>query len=315
MAPHTIVILSGGLSPERDVSLRSGRRIADSLRGRDLDVEVMDVDDELAERLSSRRPTCVIPLVHGVAGEDGELAALISALDLPHVGSSADGCRRAFNKPTANDVVRSAGIAVPAFVVLEQQDFRSKGPTEVLADVVAQLGLPLIVKPAQGGSSLGVSLVHTEQESASGMVNAFAYDDRVVVQKYISGTEVTVGVLQTRDGLRALPVIEIHADGGVYDYDARYTAGSTEFTVPANLSPAILATCAQVAITVHTALGLRHWSRSDLIVDPDGQVWFLEVNVSPGMTETSTYPQAVAAAGLQMGAVVEELIDLVLVNR
>ena len=137
MAQHTIVILSGGLSPERDVSLRSGRRIADSLRGRDLDVEVMDVDDELAERLSSRRPTCVIPLVHGVAGEDGELAALISALDLPHVGSSADGCRRAFNKPTANDVVRSAGIAVPAFVVLEQQDFRSKGPTEVLADVGA----------------------------------------------------------------------------------------------------------------------------------------------------------------------------------
>jgi len=308
MDNRSIVILAGGLSPERDVSLRSGRRIAECLRNRDLDVEVVDVDDQLAERLSTLQPACVIPLVHGAAGEDGDLASLISSLGLPHVGSTAESCRRTFDKPTANAVVAEAGIAVPSFVTLEQETFRIRGARDVLDEVLQRMALPLVVKPAQGGSSLGVSIVRHESELPYAMVNAFAYGDRAIVQDYISGTEVTVGVLQQGDELRALPVVEIHPDGGIYDYDARYTAGSTEFTVPANLADDVLRACESTAVQVHEALGLRHWSRCDLIVDSAGQIWFLESNVSPGMTETSTYPQAVAAAGLEMSTIVYELI-------
>ena len=309
MDNRSIVILSGGLSPERDVSLRSVRRIADCLRNRDLDVEVIDVDDDLASKLSALQPACVIPLVHGAAGEDGELAALISSIDLAHVGSTADSCRRTFDKPTANGVVGEHGLAVPRFVTLEQETFRIRGAREVLESVLSDMRLPLVVKPAQGGSSLGVSIVRQESELPYAMVNAFAYGDRVIVQDYVTGTEVTVGVLETSSEIRALPVVEIHPDGGIYDYDARYTAGSTEFTVPANLPSDILLACETTAIDAHRALGLRHWSRCDLIVDQQGQIWFLESNVSPGMTETSTYPQAVAAAGLDMGTLVYELIQ------
>jgi D-alanine-D-alanine ligase len=309
MDNRSIVILSGGLSPERDVSLRSGRRIADCLRNRDLDVEVIDVDDELAERLSALQPACAIPLVHGVAGENGDLTELISSMGLPHVGSTAESCRRAFDKPTANAVVAEQGIPVPTFVMLEQETFRARGAREVLDEVLRDMALPLVVKPAQGGSSLGVSIVRQPSELPYAMVNAFAYGDRAIVQAYIGGTEVTVGVLETGDGIRALPVVEIHPDGGIYDYDARYTAGSTEFTIPANLPADVLAACRSTAVKAHQALGLRHWSRCDLIVDEPGQAWFLESNVAPGMTETSTDPQAVAAAGLEMSAIVYELIE------
>jgi D-alanine-D-alanine ligase len=307
---HTgpIIILSGGLSPERDVSLRSGRRVAQALRRRDLDVDVVDVDASLAAQLSDRAPSCVIPLVHGAVGEDGALQRLISGLSLPYVGSSADACAQAFAKPTANRIVREAGVSVPDFIVLAQSTFREQGAREVLVEAVAQIGLPLIVKPSQGGSSLGVTVVRDESELPAAMVSAFAYGDNAILQSFIEGTEVAVGVLDTGAAAQALPVVEIRADGGIYDYHARYTAGSTEFAVPAHLPAETLAACERTALSIHSALGLRDWSRSDLIADSQGRVWFLEANVAPGMTETSTYPQAVHAAGLHMGDMVESLI-------
>ena len=307
---HTgpIIILSGGLSPERDVSLRSGRRVAQALRRRDLDVDVVDVDASLAAQLSDRTPSCVIPLVHGAVGEDGALQRLISGLSLPYVGSSADACAQAFAKPTANRIVREAGVSVPDFIVLAQSTFREQGAREVLVEAVAQIGLPLIVKPSQGGSSLGVTVVRDESELPAAMVSAFAYGDNAILQSFIEGTEVAVGVLDTGAAAQALPVVEIRADGGIYDYHARYTAGSTEFAVPAHLPAETLAACERTALSIHSALGLRDWSRSDLIADSQGRVWFLEANVAPGMTETSTYPQAVHAAGLHMGDMVESLI-------
>jgi D-alanine-D-alanine ligase len=311
----SVFILSGGLSPERDVSLRSGRRIADCLRNRDFDVEIVDVDDSLAEEISTRKPDCVIPLVHGLAGENGELAALIALLGVPHIGSSAESCRQAFDKPTANDVVSQAGLSVPRFIVLEQQTFRTQDAQDVLRSALSDLGLPLVVKPVQGGSSLGVSVVRTPAELAYAMVNAFAYGDRALLQAYVPGTEVTVGVLQRGEDVQSLPVVQINADGGLYDYQARYTAGATEFTIPADLPDDVLVQCGAAAVAVHAALQLRHWSRCDLIVDEGGRVWFLEVNVAPGMTETSTYPQAIAAAGLEMGEVVANLIHEVLDTR
>jgi D-alanine-D-alanine ligase len=177
-----------------------------------------------------------------------------------------------------------------------------------MSGLVSSLGLPLFVKPAKGGSALGGSVVRDLAELPAAMVNAFAYGDTALVETFVDGTEVAVPVVDAGDGPRALPVVAIFPDGGVYDYTARYTAGSTEFQVPAKLEDDVAAECARVAVAAHQALGLRDLSRSDLIVDAEGDVWFLEVNVAPGLTETSTLPLAVQAAGLDLGTLIADLV-------
>lgn len=303
-----VVVLAGGLSPERDVSQRSGRRVADALRLSGLEVDVLDVDANLLGALRADPPACVVPLLHGAPGEDGALRDVLTTLGLPYVGTAPDACRQAFDKPIASALVGAAGIAVPARVALPHATFRELGAPAVLAAVVQHLGLPLMVKPTRGGSSLGCSVVRQADELPAAMVAAFAYGEIALVEAFVAGTEVAVSVLDDGTGPRALPAVEIVPDGGFYDYTARYTAGATEFFVPAQLSDDVLARCAETAVTVHRTLGLRDWSRCDLIVDADGTPWFLEANVAPGMTETSTYPQAVAAAGLDLGAVTADLV-------
>jgi D-alanine-D-alanine ligase len=304
-----VVVLAGGLSPERDVSIRSGRRVAEALRLQGVTVDTLDVDGALLDALEADRPSCVVPLLHGAPGEDGALRGVLDVLGLPYVGSSPAACRSTFDKPVASATLRSAGIAVPDSVVLAATTFRELGAGHVLAAVEAALGLPLMVKPTRGGSSLGASVVRAAAELPAAMMAAFAYGEIVVIERYVAGTEVAVSVLETDAGAIALPVVEIAPDGGFYDYAARYTAGATEFFVPARLSAEVAAACADAALTAHRVLGLRHWSRSDLIVDAEGRPWFLEANVAPGMTETSTYPQALAAAGLDLGAVTLDLVS------
>ena len=307
--PSKVLVLAGGLSPERDVSLRSGRRVADALRLAGVDVDVADVDASLLPTLAADRPSCVVPLLHGAPGEDGAIRDVLESLGLPYVGSGPAACRRAFDKPVASALVAAAGVSVPRSVALPHATFRELGAVGVLDAVVGRLGLPLMVKPTRGGSSLGASVVRDAAELPAAMVAAFAYADTALIEAFITGTEVAVSVVEDADGARALPVVEVVADGGFYDYGARYTAGATEFFVPARLDDAVLAACAATAVTVHRTLGLRDWSRSDLVVDEAGVPWFLEVNVAPGMTETSTYPQAVAAAGLDLGAVTAALVE------
>ena len=303
-----VLVLAGGLSPERDVSMRSGRRVTDALRRTGADVEMNDVDAALLPALAAQRPACVVPLLHGAAGEDGAMRDVLSALGLVYVGSTPTACRLAFDKPTASALVRAAGVAAPESVALPHTTFRELGAPAVLDAVVALLGLPLMVKPTRGGSSLGAAVIRTAAELPAAMVAAFAYGDTALIERCVTGAEVAVSVVDDGTGPRALPVVEVVPDGGFYDYAARYTAGATQFFVPARLSDDVLAACAAVAVTVHTTLGLRDWSRCDLIVDADGTPWFLEVNVAPGMTETSTYPQAVAAAGLELGALTATLV-------
>lgn len=309
VTPRRIVVLAGGLSPERDVSLRSGRRLADSLRQAQHQVDVLDVDAGLVTTLQRDRPDCVIPLLHGSAGEDGALRDVLEALHLPYVGSDPAACRRAFDKPIASSLVGRAGMAVPKSVALPHSTFRELGAAAVLDAALDLVQLPVIVKPSRGGSSLGVSVIREGSALPAAMVAAFAYGDTAVIESFIVGTEVAVSVVDTDTGPLALPVVEIVPDGGVYDYLARYTAGATEFFVPARLSPVGLAACAEAAVSAHQTLGLRDWSRTDLIIDEAGTVWFLEVNVAPGMTETSTYPQAVTAAGLNLGLLAGDLVE------
>lgn len=303
-----IVVLAGGLSHERDISLRSGARVADALRDRGLDVEVRDADAAFVSAALDDPPAVVLPLLHGAQGEDGSLRAVLELLELPYVGTDAAGARTAFDKPTAGVVVSRAGLQVPAGVVLPHAAFRDLGADALLHGVLHSLGLPLVVRPARGGSALGCSVVRTASELPSAMVGCFAYGEDALLQSFVTGTEVAVSVVDTADGPVALPAVEIVPDGDFYDYQARYTAGATEFFVPARLPEEQLTAVAEAALVAHTALGLRDLSRTDLVVDEAGTVWFLEVNVAPGMTETSLFPLAVEGAGQDMATVLSGLL-------
>lgn len=303
-----VIVIAGGLSPERDVSLRSGRRVVEDLRDAGFDAEVRDVDASLVETLRNDPPLCAIPLVHGVAGEDGSLQEVLQALDVPYVGSDAASCRLSFDKVIAGTLLGNAGLSVPTAGALPQATFRDLGAAQLLTAFAEKLGLPIVVKPNRGGSALGVAVATTAEQLPAAMVGAFSYCDVALIQQYVTGTEIAVAVADTGDGPIALPPVEIVPDSGLYDYNARYTAGTTEFFVPARLTEDILERAAKTAIQAHELLGLRDWSRSDLIIDADGTPWFLEVNVAPGMTETSLYPQAVAASDTNMGQLLTSFV-------
>ena len=303
-----VLVLAGGLAHERDVSLRSGRRVAEALRDVGVEVDVRDVDAGLLPWLREHRPDCVVPLLHGETGEDGALREILELVGVPYVGAGPAASRVAFDKPVAKVVASRAGLHTPPSVTLPAETFRELGAAAVMEALVEVVGLPLIVKPAKGGSALGCTVVRAPAELPGAMVDAFAYGDTALVERFVVGEEVAVPVVDAGDGARALPAVGIQPDGGVYDYSARYTAGSTEFVVPAKLDDALAAECARVAVAAHEALGLRDLSRSDLIIDPEGRVWFLEVNVAPGLTETSTVPLAVQAAGLELGELMAELV-------
>lgn len=308
MSDESVLVLAGGLSHERDVSLRSGRRVAEALRGNGVEVSERDVDAHLLAALRADRPGCVVPMLHGETGEDGAIREVLELLDLPYVGAGPAACRTAFDKPVAKAVVERAGLHTPSSVCLPHEAFRELGAAAVMAALIDRLGLPLMVKPAKSGSALGCAVVRDPAELPAAMVNAFAYGDVALLERFVVGTEVAVPVIDDGSGPRALPAVAITPDGGVYDYTARYTAGATEFVVPAELTPELAAEVARVAVAAHEVLGLRDLSRSDLIIDPDGVVWFLEVNVAPGFTETSTVPLSIQAAGLDLGEVCASLV-------
>jgi len=302
------MVLAGGLSYERDVSLRSGQRVIDALKAAGVDCEMRDADQTLVPLLREDPPAAVFIALHGGVGEDGSLRGVLDLCDIPYVGSDARSARLAWDKPSAKAVLSEAGISTPDWVALPHERFSELGATAVLERIVARLGLPLMVKPAQGGSGLGSSVVGSSDALPAAMVGCFAYGSTALVERYVAGTNVAVSVLDLGDGLVALPAVEIVASGGVYDYAARYTAGVTTWHTPARLDPAVADRVAEAAVAAHRALGLRDLSRVDIIVTPDGECTVLGANVSPGMTETSLLPMAIHAAGLELGDVLSRLV-------
>jgi D-alanine-D-alanine ligase len=303
------LVLAGGLSHERDVSLRSGRRVLDALRHAGLEADLRDADASLLAVLSETPYDAVLVALHGGAGEDGALREVLDIAGVPHVGAQAAACRIAWDKPTAKALALRAGIATPASVVLPHAAFRELGAAGVLDRLVGHLGLPLMVKPARGGSALGCTRVDKPDELPAAMVSCFSYGEAALVEQLVTGTEVAVTVVDTGNGPRALPAVEVVPLSGVYDYTARYTAGHTQYFAPARLAPEAAEAVAQAAVAAHVALGLRDLSRADLIVDADGTVQLLEVNTAPGMTETSLLPMAVEAGGLSFGELLRELLE------
>lgn len=305
----TAVVLAGGLAYEREVSLHSGRRVCEALKQAGVAVRMLDPDGELLAGLSVDRPDAVFIALHGADGEDGALRSVLDLADVPYVGSDAAACRMAWDKPTAKAIVHAAGLTTPDWVALPHSTFRELGAAVVLDRIVERFGLPLMVKPAQGGSALGARVIRSAAELPAAMVSCLSYGDTVLLEPYVEGVEISVSVVDLGAGPVALPAVEIVPTSGVFDYAARYTAGMTTYHTPARLPSAATDAVAAAAVRAHEALGLRDVSRTDAIVTADGVVQFLEVNVSPGMTATSMLPMSIEAAGLESGEVIATLLE------
>jgi D-alanine-D-alanine ligase len=304
-----IVVLAGGLSHERDVSLRSGRRVAQSLRDQGREVVESDLGADLIDLLRSLEKPVAFPVLHGGVGEDGGLQQVLALLDVPYVGSAPAACRRSFNKAVGGPLLAQAGLATPMMAALPHDMFRELGAAALVAALGERIGFPMIVKPARSGSALGCTRVTSTEDLPSAMVGAYAYGELAVIQEFVEGTEVAVTVVELDGAPRALPAIEIRPNSGIYDYTARYTAGETRFIVPATLGAEAAAACAELAVAAHRVLGLRDLSRADIMVRPDGTPVLIETNVAPGMTETSLMPLAVEAAGYDFGRLCAQLVD------
>jgi D-alanine-D-alanine ligase len=303
-----VVVLAGGLTYERDVSLKSGRRVVDALKTLGAEAILADADGAMLGLLADLEPAAVLIALHGGSGEDGAIRDVLECAGVSYVGSQPGACRLAHDKPTAKELLRRAGVQTPDWVAIPHALFRELGAGAVLDAIVAQLGLPLMVKPAQGGSALGATAVHDAADLPTAMVTCFSYGDTALVEQFVDGVEIAVAVIDRDGSPEALPAVEITVPSGVYDYEARYTAGETDFFVPARISDAAAEAAKEQALTAHRVLGLRDISRTDAIVDSDGIVHFLEVNVSPGLTETSLLPMAAHAAGIELGTLYRDLL-------
>ncbi len=291
--------------------MRSGRRLAEQLVKAGLDVDHWDVDERFVGLLSARDADVAFVALHGGSGENGTVQALLELAGLPYVGSTAGACRGAYDKAIAKTRMVEAGISTPAWVTLPSTIFREVGPENLYHLVDSVIGLPLVVKPVTGGSCLGVTVVHEEPDLPGALVQAYAYAPDVLLEAYVAGHEVTVPVLDLGDGPKALaPMLIELPDGTVYDYQARYDASSNvRYTSLSDDDPRVdVPAVRAVAERVHSLLGLRDLSRVDVIVGTDGVPQVLEAAVTPGLTETSTFPLAVTSAGLELSEVYATLV-------
>lgn len=318
-----VAVLAGGLSLEREVSLRSGRRVADALGDRGHDVVVLDLDAELVPTLRDGSFDVAFLTLHGKAGEDGMIQSLLDLLEIPYTGPDAIASSIAWDKVVFKGLMRRHGLPTPDWTVLSSDAIRTVGAAKILDRVVAGVGAgtrgsagaaagggigggPLVVKPSQGGASMGVRFVQGADDLVAALVGSWSYHDVVLVERFVEGTEVAVSIV---DG-QPLPPVEIVPKEGHYDFSARYTHGATEFFAPARLSEDVLARCTEVALGAYDAVGCRHVTRADLMVDHQGNPWLLELDTCPGLTETSLLPMAAGAAGWDFAELCERIVRL-----
>lgn len=302
-----VAVLAGGRTPERDVSLRSGHRVMTSLNDRGHHAWVLDPGERpLVEALGERPPDVCYLALHGKEGEDGTVQRLLDLLGLPYTGTAAFECEVAFDKLLAKDALRHAGVATPDWVAIEGWALRDLGGGAALGRAVERVGLPCVVKPSRSGSALGVGFVEREADIAPAVMAALSFSGAAVIESMIDGTEIAASFVGSP--LEPLPLVEIAPKAGRYDYAARYTAGATEYFAPARLEGGVEGAAVGEAARAATGLRLRDLTRVDLIVDRAGLPWVLEVNVSPGMTETSLLPMAAAASGMTMADVCDRIL-------
>jgi len=305
-----VAVLAGGRSPEREVSLRSGHRVASALRTRGHEVILLDPSDApFVEALSAAGVSVCFVALHGKDGEDGTVQRVLELLEIPYTGTRPGPCERAFDKVLAKEALGAAGISTPAWAAVQVAALRDLAAGPILHRIVDSLGLPLVVKPSRAGSAMGLSFVERETDLPHAIMSALSFSDAAIVEKRVHGPEVAAGIVA---GVEALPLVEVVAKGGVFDYAARYTAGSTEYFAPARLEPEVIEACSKQAALVFEAMGLRDVARMDLMVDPEGRPWVIDINSSPGMTDTSLLPMAAQAAGIAFEEFCEQILGLAL---
>jgi D-alanine-D-alanine ligase len=303
-----LALLSGGLSGEREVSLKSGAQAAAALDPERYEVFRYDPAEDLP-RLIQDAPGLDVALVilHGRFGEDGTVQGLLELLGLPYQGSRVMSSALCMNKPAAKDVYRRIGLPVADDLIVDRR--RPLSPREI----VDRLGLPVVVKPAHEGSSLGMTIAREEAAVGLGLEQGFTLDRFLLIEKYTPGKEITAAVMGN-DDLEALPLIEIRPGEGrqFFDYHAKYVPGATEEVCPAPIDRALTEKAQQLALAAHQALYCRGYSRTDMILKDDGNYVVLETNTIPGMTETSLFPQAAQAGGYTFSQMMDRLIELAL---
>jgi D-alanine-D-alanine ligase len=306
-----VAVLQGGRSLERGVSLRSGARVEDALNRLGHEPLPLDVGADLVERLIAERPDAAFVALHGPGGEDGTVQELLEILDIPYTGPGVAACARCMDKTLAKHELREAGVSTPDWFAFNATAFRELGAADALEQIEARLGFPLVVKPASGGSALGVKLVSDRGEVPQALLAAFSYDDRVLLERYVRGRELAVSVL----GEEALPIVEaIPREGDLYDFEARYEIGRTDFVCPADIDAETATAVTEAALRAFSTLGCAGFSRVDLMLGEEGPE-VLEVNAIPGLTDTSLLPQAAEAAGLAFEQLVERVLELALQRR
>jgi D-alanine-D-alanine ligase len=299
-------VLKGGRSLERQVSLRSGANVQDALERLGHEVHGVDVGHDLVTRLRELEPEVAFVALHGRDGEDGTVQELLEVLGIPYTGSGVSSCMRCADKVLSKRHMLDAGIPTPDFVAFNETAFKELGAADALGAIEERLRFPLVIKPADQGSAMGIKFAGDAAAVPSALVAAFSYSRKVLLERYVDGRDLAVSIL---DG-EALPVVEAVPQGeDFYDFEARYEIGRTEFVCPAELGEELTALAQRLALEVHELLGCHGVSRVDMMLGKDDRLNVLEVNSVPGMTATSLLPQAAEAAGIGFDALVGRILD------
>jgi D-alanine-D-alanine ligase len=302
-----IAVLKGGRSLERQVSLKSGARVQDALERLGHDVVAVDVGSDLVEQLTAAAPEMAFVALHGRDGEDGTIQELLEVMGIPYTGSGVSACIRATDKVLAKHAMRDRAIPTPDFYAFNETAFRELGAAQALPAIEERLRFPIVVKPAGQGSALGIKFARTPADVPAALVAAFSYDRKVLLERYVAGRDLAVSIL---DGV-ALPIVEaVPEQEDFYDFESRYEIGRTRFVCPAELEDAVAMRSAQLAVEVYELLGCAGFARVDLMLEAaTGELYVLEANTIPGLTETSLLPQAADAAGIEFDELIERIIS------
>ncbi len=304
MRTERVAVLAGGDSREREVSLASGARVAAALSTRGYQVQRAEIADLNEIVAGVRGVDVVFNCLHGGSGENGTVQLLFDAMDLPYTGSGPLASDRAMDKPRAREAFRTAGLTIPPGMSYQSGDIAG-----FCTQAITSIGLPLVLKPTNQGSSVGVQIVRTEAELRTGVDELLQQFGSVLVEQFIPGRDLTVGILEENGVPMALPIVEMCPKQEFYDYTAKYTPGMTDFLVPAPLPAQVATRVQQAAVAAHCALECRGFSRVDFRLGEDGTPYVLEVNTIPGMTPTSDLPMAAAAAGITFDQLVEQMLQ------
>jgi D-alanine-D-alanine ligase len=311
-----VAVLKGGRSLERQVSLRSGSRVEDALERLGHEVTRIDVGADVIERLRAARPDAAFVALHGEDGEDGTIQELLEVLGIPFTGSGVLACLRSWDKVLTKHLLAEAGLPTPEFFAFREAAFEELGAGETLPAIEERLSFPIVVKPATGGSALGIKFARAAADVPAALVAAFSYADRVVLERHIRGRDLAVSVLDGPDGPAALPIVEaVPRYEDFYDFEARYEIGRTRFECPADLPATTTGRAHEIALRTYDLLGLAGFARVDLMLEEGSEeLSVLEANAIPGLTETSLIPQAAEAAGIGLDDLIGRIVDLALVR-